>query len=70
MVKFYISNTDPGYYKIRVYYTVDTSDILQNAVTSARRIEHDYLINESYNSIITITGYENTTEVPLEEINP
>jgi predicted metalloprotease with PDZ domain len=70
MVKFYISNTDPGYYKIRVYYTVDTSDILQNATTSARRIEHDYLINESYNSIITITGYENTTEVPLEEINP
>jgi hypothetical protein len=27
LVKFYLTNTDPGYYKIRIYYTVDTSDI-------------------------------------------
>jgi hypothetical protein len=33
-------------------------------------IEHDYIINESYNTPIAITGFEKTTEVPLEAINP
>ena len=70
MVKFFLSNTDSGYEKVVVYYTKATSDIYQNPVTSAFKIEQDFYINQSSNTFITITGFENVTEVPLEEVNP
>lgn len=67
LVKFLISNTDPGYEKVRIYYTKSTSDILENATISAFRIDRDFKITG--NNTITITGFEDCTEVPLSDIN-
>ena len=68
-VKFILSNTDASYAKVRIYYTKATSDIDQNATTEAFRIDKDYKINDSGNTLITISGFEDTNKVTLEEIN-
>ncbi len=70
LVKFFITNTDISYNKILVYYTKCTSDIYQNATTQAYKIDQEYLINHSSNTVITITGFEPTVEVPISDINP
>ena len=70
LVKFALSNTDPGYNKIVVYYTKSTSDIYENQYVQAFQIDRKYTLNNTGNSIITITGFEETLEVDLAEINP
>lgn len=67
---FLLTNLDPSYQYIAVYYTRDTSDINQNSTTRACKIEQKYLINNANMCNVLITGYENVTEVTLEEINP
>lgn len=66
-VKFLLQNTDVSYSKVVVYYTKATSDILENAVVSAYRIEEQYLISKQ--GIINITGFESVTQVTLDDIN-
>lgn len=68
-VKFILSNTDASYAKVRIYYTKATSDVDQNATTEAFRIDKDYKINDSGNTLITISGFEDTNKITLEEIN-
>jgi hypothetical protein len=68
-VKFKLSNIDIGYSYVKVYYTRYSADIDGNFVVSAKRIDKNFLVNNSGNSIIIITGDENETEVTLEEIN-
>ena len=71
LVKFSLSNTDPGYQKVIVYYTKSTSDINQNSVIEAYKINTAYklLVNNS-STTITINGYEDVTQVDISEINP
>ena len=67
-ITFLISNLDEAYQKIKVYYTKATSDIYQGANVTAHFINQPYVINS--NAVkVSITGYEQTTEVPLEDIN-
>lgn len=69
-VKFLLSNVDPAYSYVKVYFTKSTSDIHENATTSAYRIEQDFLVNNSSICTIYITGAEDKTEIPLTDINP
>lgn len=68
-VKFYLSNIDSSYSYVHVYYTRETSDIDQNAVTKAARIEKNYIVNNALACDVVITGFENETEIPLSDIN-
>ena len=68
-VRFRLSNIDIGYSYVKVYYTRYTSDVDSNFVVQAKRIDKNFLINNSGTCIILITGDENETEVTLEEIN-
>lgn len=70
LVRFSLSEIDSSYQYIRVYYSRSTSDILENAVTSVYRIEDKFLVNALQRCNIVITGFEQVTEVPVEEINP
>lgn len=70
LVKFTLYNTDPGYTKVVIYYTKATSDINQNAITSAFMIDRKFTLNESGNTMLTISGFEDVTEVDISEINP
>nr|DAH58312.1 MAG TPA: hypothetical protein [Bacteriophage sp.] len=38
-VKFLLSNIDPAYSYVKVYYTKSTSDIFENATVQAYRVE-------------------------------
>lgn len=68
-VQFSLYNTDSGYNKVNIYFTIDTSDIQQNAITQAYKIQHSFSLNTESNTIFIITGYEEKTEVPLSDIN-
>ena len=68
-VRFNLSNIDIGYSFVKVYYTRYSADVDSNLVVSAKRIDKNFLINNSGTCNILITGDENETEVTLEEIN-
>ena len=63
-----LSNLDRAYSKLYIYYTKDTSDTNGVRYTSAYMINDPYLIQHNIEDI-TITGYENVSEVSIEEIN-
>lgn len=69
-VSFVLQDLDPSYQYIAVYYTKNTSDINQNSVVSAYRVDQRYLINNANICNVLITGFESTTQVDISEINP
>lgn len=69
-VSFVLQDLDSSYQYISVYYTRNTSDINQNAVVSAYKIDQRYLINNANICNVLVTGFENTTQVDISEINP
>ena len=68
-VRFRLSNIDIGYSFVKVYYTRYSADIDSNFVVQAKRIDKNFIINNSGVCTILITGDEDETEVTLEEIN-
>ena len=68
-VKFILDNIDSAYQYVRVYYTRSTSDIDQNVVTTAHKINTKFLVNNSLLCQIHITGNEDSTEITLDELN-
>lgn len=69
-VKFLISNIDPAYQYINVYYTRSSSDINENATIQAYKIDQKFLVNNSLVCQVFITGNEQKTEITVDEINP
>lgn len=69
-VQFLLQNLDSGYQYLSVYYTINTSDISQNATTTAYKLDQRYVITTANYCSVKITGYEETTEIPLTDINP
>ena len=63
-----LSNLDRAYSKLYIYYTKDTSDTNGVRYTSAYMINDPYSIQHNTEDI-TITGYEDVSEVSIEEIN-
>lgn len=70
LVRLLLSNVDSAYQYVYVYYTKSTSDIYENATVQAFKINQKFLVNNLLNCDITITGYEDTTEIDVSEINP
>lgn len=68
-VKFILSNVDPAYQYVNVYYTRSTADINENPVVTAHKINQKFLVNNSLVCQIYITGNEDTTQISVEEIN-
>lgn len=69
LIKFMISNIDPGYSYVNVYLTRKTSDASGEVVTSAYKMNTKYEVSKSMSCQITITSLENSTQIPLDEIN-
>ena len=69
-VRFQISNIDTAYQYMQVYYTKATSDINENSVTSAYKIDQKFIINTEQICNINISGYEDVDEITIDEINP
>ena len=70
LVKMQLSNIDSAYQYVYIYYTRATSDVGENSIISAYKIDQKFLVSNLLTCDITITGYEDTTEVTIDEINP
>lgn len=70
LVRLLLSNIDSSYQYVYVYYTRASSDVNENSTVSAYKINQKFLVNNLLNCEITVTGYEDVTEIPLEDINP
>ena len=68
-VRFRMSNIDIGYSFVKIYYTRYSAEIDSNFIVQAKRIDKNFIINNSGVCMILITGDEDETEVTLEEIN-
>lgn len=69
-VKFIISDIDPAYSYVNVYYTRSSSDIDENATVEAYKIDQKFLVNNSLMCHVFITGSETKTKITVDEINP
>lgn len=69
-IQFLLTNVDSAYQYVNVYYTRTTSDILENPTTTAVKIQQQFLVNNFLKCNIVITGYEDTEEVSISDINP
>lgn len=67
-VTFNIQNIDSSYNNVVVYYTRSTSDIDGNEITTSYKVLKQFSV---YNGVanIHITGFENTQEVSINDIN-
>ena len=68
-VRFRLSNIDIGYSFVKVYYTRYSADVDGNFVVQAKKIDKNFIVNNSGICTVLITGDEYDTEVTLEEIN-
>lgn len=68
-VRFLLSNVDPAYQYVNVYYTKSTSDINQNPTVTAYKVNQKFLVNNSLVCQVYITGNEDTTEITTSELN-
>ena len=68
IIKLKLNNIDTAYDYVKVYYTRSTSAADGIPVTYAFKVDRDFVI-KSDTCDITITGYDNVTEISIEEIN-
>lgn len=68
-VSFKLSNIDPSYDYVHVYYSRTTAEDEDNFSTQYARINKEFLVNKGSISNIVITGYESITEVSPQDIN-
>lgn len=68
-VRFILSNIDTSYQYLNIYYTRSTSNLYENSVTQAIKIDQKFPITSTECSIY-ITGNEKKTEITLDQINP
>jgi hypothetical protein len=57
-----------SYDYVKVYYTRSSSDLDENAMTTAYEINKKFVVRKSTCRII-VTGEEAVTDIPLSEIN-
>lgn len=68
MIKFVLTDVDPAYSYVRVYYTRTTSDIDEIRVSKNYKIDQKFVVKNT-NCEITVTGYEPVVEISDNEIN-
>lgn len=69
MVRFILSNIDPGYSYVNIYYTRTTSDVSGEPIKSAHRIDRKFEVSKSLTCQISITGFDPVVDIPIDEIN-
>lgn len=67
-ILFQLNNIDYSYNYITVYYTRNTGDSYQTRSTKAYKINDKYIVKHQI-CTINVTGLEDSTEIPISEIN-
>ena len=69
-VQFVFNNLDSSYDYMIVYYSRSTSEGDFNSVTEYQKIDKKFVVTNQDNYVLTITGYEDTIPVTVQDINP
>lgn len=69
LVIFTLENVDLAYQYVNVYYSRVTGDIQENQVTKAYKINSKFLIKDNTTCQVIVTGFEETEEITLEDLN-
>lgn len=67
-IQLQFDNLNTAYNQLQIIYSRDTSDDMQNYVTKYYRINKKFQYDFE-NTVISITGYENTSSITQEEFN-
>ena len=70
LIKFRLQNIDSSYKIVRIFYTKSTSDLDQDSIIDIKEIDQDFIVDNNYNCDIVITGFENTIDRTLQDVNP
>ena len=68
-VLFKMTNIDPSYNYVYVYYSRATAEDGGNKILEYKKIDKKYLVNNLKEASILITGYEDTDDIAATEIN-
>lgn len=68
-VIFKLSNIDPAYSYVHVYYSRYSAEDGENRVVHYKQINKDYTVDHFQESTILVTGFEQTYDVTKEDIN-
>lgn len=68
-VRFYLSNIDASYNFVHVYYSRNSAQPNQDSFTQYCKIEKQFIINNSQQCNILITGFEETSDIASTDIN-
>lgn len=68
-VNFTMTNIDPSYDYLYVYYSRSTAEGTENFNTEYKKIEKKFTVNNAGVSNIHINGYEPTTPITIQDIN-
>ena len=68
-VDFILSNIDPSYDYLCVYYSRSTAEGQENLDTEYKKIDKKFIVNNAGISNIHITGYEQTVNLTSSDIN-
>ena len=69
LVKLRLSNIDSAYQYVQVYYTRATADLQENSIVKAYKVNQKFLVTNELICNIVLTGYEDTTEISVDELN-
>ena len=64
-----MTNIDPSYNYVYVYYSRATAEDGGNKILEYKKIDKKYLVNNLKEASILITGYEDTDDIAATEIN-
>lgn len=68
-VRFFLSNIDASYNYVHVYYSRSSAQSGQNASTYYCKIDKKFIVNNSQQCNILITGFESIQDISSEDIN-
>ena len=68
-VDFVLSNIDPSYDYLYIYYSRSTAEGQENFSTEYKKIDKKFIVNNAGISNIHITGYEQTISLTSQDIN-
>jgi len=68
IAKLYINNLDLSYDYLNIYYTRSTGDYNEIELTQAYKINTKTILSGN-SMLLTITGYDEVTEIPVEQLN-
>lgn len=68
-VIFELTNIDPSYNYVSTYYSRSTAEDGENRIVEYKKIDRNYIVSNTGESLIIVTGFDEEIDITSEEIN-